>query len=299
MKTSMPGLSRRAVLGALCGSALLPRFACAEIVVADPPPLLSEDYATARKGFRTRLTKIGPSPDAPEPLDAPPGAERIAYHSDGLELTAWISPAQRGRLQPGLLYLHGGNVLGAGHWDLTLLYRQAGYTVLMPALRGENGQDGSFSGFYDENADVLAAANHLSGLPGVDPDRIFLAGHSIGGTQVLLASMSSAMFRGATSFSGGSDAWRFFAHFPEMICFDTTNQHEFEMRSAVSFAGSFKCPVRLFHGSKETRLVPTTQLTVQRARNAGLDVETAVIEGDHFSALREESERSLAFFSRL
>jgi dipeptidyl aminopeptidase/acylaminoacyl peptidase len=52
--------------------------------------------------------------------------------------------------------------------------------VFMPALRGENGLPGDFSGFYDETADVLAAADVLRGQPGVDPARLFLAGHSHG-----------------------------------------------------------------------------------------------------------------------
>jgi dipeptidyl aminopeptidase/acylaminoacyl peptidase len=292
------GLTRRGVLQALCASALPSLAAAAEIAVVDPPPLLDEDYALARARFRTHLTRIGPSPDPAEPLDPPPGAERIVYNSDGRMLTAWLSlPA--GKPAPGVVYLHGGNVLGSGHWDLTLAYRQAGYAVIMPALRGENGQDGAFSGFYDENADVLAAAEHLASRPGVDRSRMFVAGHSIGGTQTLLAAMSTTLWRGATAFSGAANAWRFFARFPEMICFDASRPREFEMRSALSFASSFKCPVRLFYGSEEKRLGSPAELTASRASDAGLDVRAAAIPGDHFSALPEETRRSLAFFAAL
>jgi dipeptidyl aminopeptidase/acylaminoacyl peptidase len=292
------GLSRRGVLQGLCGVALSPLAAAAEIAVADPPPLLDEDYAAARATFRTHLTRIGPSPDPSEPLDPPPGAERITYTSDGRSLTAWLSlPA--GQPAPGVVYLHGGNVLGSGHWDLTAAYRQAGYAVIVPALRGENGQEGAFSGFYDENADVLAAAEHLASFAGVDRNRMFVAGHSIGGTQTLLAAMSTRLFRGATAFSGSTNAWRFFARFPEMICFDASRPREFEVRSPLCFASSLKGPVRIFYGSDEKRLGPPGELTAARARNAGLDVEAAAIPGDHFSALPEETRRSLAFFAAL
>ena len=292
-------LSRRSVLQGLGAFALLPSPARAEIVLPEPPPLIAADYAVARQSFRTRLTMVGPSPDPAEPLDPPPGAERIAYHSDGLELAAWLSVPRSGGSSPGVIYLHGGNVLGSGHWELTQAYREAGYAVIMPALRGENSLAGAFSGFYDENADVLAAAKHLAGLPGVDRDRMFVAGHSIGGTLTLLAAMSTSMFRGATAFSAGTNAWRFFSRFPEELRFDASNPREFEMRSPVCYATSLKCPVRVLYGNEERRIAETNEMTAIRAHDAGLDVKAMEVPGDHFSALAEETKISLAFFAKL
>lgn len=305
MTISRITLSRRTLLqGVGASAALLPLAARAEIAAPqiatpEPPPLLAEDYALARQTFRTRLTVIGPSPDTPEPLDAPPGAKRITYRSDGRDLVAWMAEPRADGPAPGVIYLHGGNVLGSGHWELTQAYRDAGYAVIMPALRGENGQAGAFSGFYDENADVLAAAERLASLPGVDRSRLFIAGHSIGGTQTMLAAMSTTMFRGATAFSGGTDAWRFFARFPEMLCFDAGSEREFEMRSPLCFAGSFKCPVRILYGTEEKRLAAPSEMTANRARDAGLDVQAAAVPGDHGSALPGETKISLAFFASL
>ena len=37
-------------------------------------------------------------------------------------------------------------------------YRDAGYIVMIPILRGENGQPGFYTMFYDEVDDVLGAA---------------------------------------------------------------------------------------------------------------------------------------------
>lgn len=287
------------MLAALGGSAVASLAPAAEIHIPAPPPLIPEDYAEARKAFKTRLSQVGPSPDAPESLTPPKGAERIAYPSGDFNLSAWITPASGGAAKPALLFLHGGNVLGEGHWDLTLPYRKAGYIVMLPALRGENGQPGAYSGFYDENSDVLAAAEALAGMPGVDRSRLFLAGHSIGGTQTMLAALSSKLFRGATAFSGGANAWVFYARFPEMLCFDPNDTKEFEMRSAVCFAGSFKCPTRIFHGTEEKRLAGPSRMTADRARAAGLNVEATAIPGDHFSALPEEIRRSMLFFEQL
>jgi dipeptidyl aminopeptidase/acylaminoacyl peptidase len=263
------------------------------------PPLIDADYAVARQRFRTKLTRIGPAPDPPQPLDPPAGARRMAYRSGDLELAAWISVPDRAGRSPAILFMHGGNVLGAGHWDLVGPYRAAGYVAMMPTLRGENGQAGIYSGFYDETADVLAAAEALRAHPNVDRDRMFIAGHSIGGTQTLLATLSSSLFRGAAAFSGAPDAYSFFARFPEMICFDTSDPREFQMRSALSYATSFKCPVRIWHGEEEHRQDGPARLTATRARTSRLDVEAATVPGGHMTALPEEIARSLAFFRDL
>ena len=79
----------------------------------------------------------------------------------------------------------------------------------MTPLRGENGLPGSYSMFYDEVEDVLAAADALARLSYVDAGRLSVAGHSVGGTLTLLAALASNKFRAAASFSGSPDqvAW--------------------------------------------------------------------------------------------
>ncbi|WP_081173435.1 alpha/beta hydrolase family protein [Rhizobium rhizosphaerae] len=312
------GPTRRALLLAAGSAALLPLATPAlatspaassaaapapGAAVPEPaePPLIHEDYAIARRSFHTKLLRKGPAPDKGDPLTPPPGAEAIGYRSGGLSLTAWVSPGHddaKSR-RPGILVLHGGNALWHGHWDLTTAYHKAGYIALMPALRAENGQDGAFSGFYDELSDVLAAAERLRGLPGVDPDRIYLAGHSIGGTLTLMAAQASPMFRAAASFSPNPDGRSFFRRFPEDIRFDTSDPREYDMRSPICFAESFKCPVLILHGSSETRTDSVIRLTAARAKAKGLDVRRGVIDGGHTSALDGEIPASLGFFKGL
>ncbi|HCV72593.1 MAG TPA: aminopeptidase, partial [Agrobacterium sp.] len=67
--------------------------------------------------------------------------------------------------KPAVLFLHGGNATGDGHWAMMKPYWEAGFVVLLPSFRGENGQNGNYSGFYDETADALAAATYLESLP--------------------------------------------------------------------------------------------------------------------------------------
>jgi dipeptidyl aminopeptidase/acylaminoacyl peptidase len=298
-------LTRRNLLAG-AAVALLPGTAPA--AAEEEPKLIREDYALARQRFRTHLVKEGPAPDEPQPLSAPSGARRLDYQSGPLTLTAWISEdadratpvstASRSTgSRPAVLFLHGGNALWPGHWDLTRPYVEAGYVAMMPAVRAENGLPGYFSGFYDETADVLAAAEVLRAQPGVDPKRLFLAGHSVGGTLTLLAAMSSPIFRAASAFSGNPNARAFFRRFPEDIRFDTADAEEFDMRSPLSFATSFKCPVLMLHGSEETKTDAALRLTVERAESAGLKVKRGIIEGGHTSAIPGETAESLRFFA--
>ncbi|MBE7184979.1 MAG: prolyl oligopeptidase family serine peptidase [Methylobacterium mesophilicum] len=290
-------MNRRSFLATAAVSALLPPAATA---APAEPPLVLEDYARARAAFRTTLVRRGPAPDKGDPLTPPPGARGIGYRSGTAELTAWL-PEETGKARvkrPGVLVLHGGNALWHGHWDIARPYVEAGYVAMMPALRAENGLPGAFSGFYDETDDVLAAANVLKELPGVDPARLFIAGHSVGGTLTLLGALASPLFRAAASFSPNPDARAFFRHFPQDIRFDVSDPREFDMRSPVCFAQSFKCPVLMLHGSQETKSEKVIRLTAERARAKGLAVERGIVPGDHGSAIPGEAAESLRFFAR-
>ncbi|KQV68067.1 alpha/beta fold hydrolase [Rhizobium sp. Root1220] len=290
---------RRMVLAGLAGSLVLPRMANA-FDVPELPRLINHDYAKVRKRFRTSLLQKGPAPDRYEPLDTPADGDRILYRSGyggELELVAWLSKYKREQKpKPAVLFLHGGNAMGIGHWELLKAYADAGFVVMMPSLRGENGQMGNFSGFYDEVDDVLAAADRLQHLPGVDPNRLFIAGHSIGGTLTMLAAMSSHKFRAAAPISGNPDGFRFFKRYPQDIRFDVQNAHEFEVRTALCYAESFKCPVRVVHGTEEPHFNDRAGLLASRARAGGVRIETDTVKGDHTSALPTEIVQSIRFF---
>ncbi|WP_160005244.1 S9 family peptidase [Rhizobium sp. 18055] len=290
---------RRLLLAGMAGALVLPRIANA-FDVPPEPRLITRDYAKVRNRFRTKLLEKGPAPDKYEPLEAPANAEKIFYRSGyggELELVAWVSKYKREhKAKPGVLFLHGGNAMGVGHWNLMGPYVDAGFVVLMPSVRGENGQLGNFSGFYDEVDDVLAASDRLAHLPGVDPNRLFIAGHSIGGTLAMLTAMSTHKFRAAAPISGNPDAFRFFNRYPQDIRFDDDNKHEFEVRTALCYAQSFKCPVRVVHGTDESHFNDRAGLLASRARAGGVRIETDTAKGNHTSALPTEIEQSIRFF---
>jgi dipeptidyl aminopeptidase/acylaminoacyl peptidase len=198
--------------------------------------------------------------------------------------------------RPAVLFLHGGFATDTDDWDMNLPYRDAGYIVMMPILRGENGQRGDYTMFYDELNDVLAAASFLAARGDVDTNHLYLAGHSVGGTLAMLAAMTTTRFRAAASFSGSTDQIAWTKGQTQFIPFDAGNIREFQMRSPIAFATSFKCPVRLFYGSSESFFDAPTRRTAKLAKQQNLDVEAVRVPGDHFGAVPAEILQSIQFF---
>lgn len=257
------------------------------------------DYAVARQQFHTRLIKHTPVPSA-HPYTMPGDAFSLNYESSGLALTAWISHASDEKAHPAVLFVHGGGGYDVEDWRMSQPFRDAGFIVMSPLLRGENGLPGEYSLFYDEVDDVLAAADVLARQPGVDPHRIYLAGHSAGGTIVLLAALTSPRFRAAASFSGDPD-FENFVKLPgadAIIPYAPGNPDELRMRSALVFATSFKCPTRMFWGNLEEEVGKANRATVRRAKAAGLDVAGIEVKGDHHTMLVPAIADAITFFEQ-
>ncbi len=102
--------------------------------------LITHDYAKVRRRFRTKLLQKGPGAGQIRGIGhACRMASKIFYRSGAggeLELAAWVSEIQaRARTQgPAVLFLHGGNAMGAGQWQLLKPYAEAGFVVLMPSV---------------------------------------------------------------------------------------------------------------------------------------------------------------------
>jgi dienelactone hydrolase len=312
-------LSRRQMLSALAAAAVLPASARAQTAaepsptttttgasrppppfdIPDIPPLETQDYAEARRRFATHLVKFGPSPEVSAPLGEVPGGKRVRYPGgpDGsIELIAWVSDQEpSAKPKPAVLFLHGGNATGEGHWQLVRPYAEAGFVVMLPSFRGENGQAGNYSGFYDETSDALAAAAYLEKLPGVDSQRLFLAGHSNGGTLSLLSAMTRP-FRAAVPISAGVSAWRYFGRFDKEIRFDPSDPRELVMRSSVCFGASLKCPTLLLRGTEERPFDANDQLLIERARSAGAAIDHRLLPGNHNGVVPGAVAESIRFF---
>jgi dienelactone hydrolase len=262
-------------------------------------PEQTEDYEQARTHFQTQLLRQGPAPQQWQPERPPPGAQEIEYVSGTLRLKAWVDQGNAaGAPKPGVLFLHGGFAFGADDWAQAQPFRNAGFVTMVPMLRGENGMPGAYSMFYNEVDDVLAAAEALVKLPGVDGTHLYVSGHSVGGTLAMLAVMTSKRFRAAASFSGSPDQVKWASGQMQVVPFDPKDQREFQMRSPLAYARSFKCPARLYFGSQEFLFKESTEKTAELAKAAGLDVEADCVPGDHMSAVTPGMRQAIAFFQQ-
>jgi dipeptidyl aminopeptidase/acylaminoacyl peptidase len=264
----------------------------------------NEDYAVARSHFKTKLLQKGPSPHQ-DCASAKPPAEvsEIQFTSGSLLLKAWINRAagNNNRKSPTVLFLHGGFCFDSSDWEATQPFRSAGFIVMIPTLRGEEGQPGYFSMFYDEVDDVVSAAEFLRSQPYVDPGQLYIAGHSVGGTLTLLSAMTYPHFRAAASFSGSPDAVGYTRHTVAIggeVPFNFTDPMELQLRSARVYAASFKCPVRIYYGADETHFALSSKPTAELAQAHHLNVQAIAVDGGHNSALPAEMEQAIQFFGQ-
>jgi dipeptidyl aminopeptidase/acylaminoacyl peptidase len=288
-------ISRRALLAGVGLAACSP--ASAQTRSPSGLRIRTGDYATDRSAFRTRLVVRGPAPQPHGMPSAPRGVSEIDYPSGDLRLRAWIGlPPGAPERAPVVLFLHGGFAFSNEDYDMARPFLEAGYAVVMPSVRGENGQAGTFSMFFDEVSDVLAITEHVRSQRWADPQRIYVAGHSAGGTLAMLAGLASTYYRAVAPFSGSPDQLVFAKGWSGVVPFDRSNPAEYEIRSPLSYATSFKAPARLFLGRQEEFYRASTRLTAKLARDAGKNVEAVEVAGNHFNAVPEEISRAIAFF---
>jgi acetyl esterase/lipase len=209
----------------------------------------------ARAGFKPKPV---PASGEREPVpDPPPGTFRkVAYDSPVGKLAAYVSEVpDDGRKRPAIIWITGGDCNSVGDvWSpmpasndqSASAYRKAGIVMMFPALRGGNDNPGAKEGYFGEVDDVVAAADYLAKLETVDPERIYLGGHSTGGTLALLVSECSDRFRAVLAFGPVSDVSSYSS---EYTPFDTSNPREVALRSPGRWLGSIKRPTFVIEGT--------------------------------------------------
>ena len=219
---------------------------------------ITQTLRQARAGFKTKLV---PQPRQSEPLEIAPAdvMQTVKYSAPGGQYGAYLSlPFNDGRKHPALVWITGGdsNSIGdvwsqrpASNDQTAVQFERAGVVMMYPSLRGGNDNPGQKEGFLGEVDDVLAAADFLAQQPGVDPNRIYLGGHSTGGTLALLVAASSDKFRGVFAFGPvamvigyGLDS--------DFLPFDTSNQRETDIRSPLFWFKDIKTPTYVIEGEE-------------------------------------------------
>ncbi|MFL5245512.1 MAG: alpha/beta hydrolase family protein [Gemmataceae bacterium] len=243
----------------------------------------------ARRGFKTKLM---PSGNNKERLEKPPaGVFRIVhYDSPAGKLAAYLSPDPKdGKKHPAIIWITGGDCNSIGDvWhkgppsndQSASAFREAGIPMMFPSLRGGNDNPGVKEGFYGEVEDVVAAAAYLSKQGFVDPKRIYLGGHSTGGTLVLLVAESSDAFRAVFSFGPVDDVAGYGRQY---LPFDISNRREIELRSPGRWLQYIHIPVFVFEGTEKGNLA---SLQAMARTSTNPQVHFFPVKGaDHFSIL--------------
>lgn len=251
----------------------------------------SASLAESRHGFETKLIR---QEAAKKPVPEPPALlfRVIRYASSVGQLVAYLSqPPQDGKKHPAIIWIFGGfgNSIGETAWEeappendqSASAFRRAGIIMMYPSLRGGNENPGFKEGFFGEVDDVLAAAEYLARQDYVDSQRIYLGGHSTGGTLVLLVAEATNRFRAVFSFGPVDDVGRYGA---KNLPFDTSDKQELELRAPVRWLQSVQSPLYIFEGNKRIANLDSLQALAHSSHNPA--VHFFVVNGaDHFSIL--------------
>ncbi len=211
----------------------------------------------------------------------------ISYPSGDLTINGWLyEPADKPMSNPSHPIDRpapkGGAIL-AGHggvWGIPVHYdhvhrrlAKAGWTVVIPSYRGEDGSDGEIEFTFGEVDDTIACGRALSELDRVDPEIIWLIGSSHGAMvnlHALATDDGHRMFRGTFSVSGVYDLplwldWlnendHILLGDPDLMRIMSLDSDQLAQRSVIKVVDRITRPVMLAHGGSDS-MVPVEQTT--------------------------------------
>lgn len=243
--------------------------------------------STMRATFHTKLVRRGvdaqAAPEAGEPF------LRVKYDAPVGKLVAYVTkdPGD-GKQHPAIVWITGGDNNTIGNvWTAmprendqsAAAFRKAGLVMMFPSQRGGNDNPGRREGFLGEVDDVIAARAHVASLSYVDPQRIYLGGHSSGGTLALLVAESTPLFRAVFSFGPAGNVANYGG---DLVYCDVNDTAEIVARSPFAWLKDIRSPTFVFEGVDGN----VDDLRVMRQINENPRVTFYEVEGaNHFDVL--------------
>ena len=248
-----------------------------------------QSFAQAHDAFQTKLVR---EENDDYTIPAPPEGlfDLVSYPSKVGDLAAYVSsdPGDSEK-HPLIIWVVGG--WGNGIDDFPFCYPtwdndqtgsafwQAGVLEMYPSFRGGCGNPGYYEALFGEVDDIVSAYEYAASLPYVDPDRIYLGGHSTGGTRALLASEYTDKFRAVFCF-GAVDEVKL--HNNSQFTFDTSDEMEYTMRSPIHWLDSVKSPTFLIEGEDGN----SDSLRNIQAASTNDAIHCYILDGaDHFAPM--------------
>lgn len=256
------------------------------------------------------------------PADMGMPCQEVSFKSGGGMIRGWyVPPATKGdhvplgpSVSPGIVIAHGWSSNAAKLFRTAKHMSHEGFSVLLYDARahGASDWDGPMTVFR-LSEDVVAAVSYLCTREDVDPDRIGVLGHSMGGSASLLAASRDGRIRAVVSCAAPSDtvrmtvgflrdrklpAWPFLGIMFFFIGrWSHASREDHVPRHRI---GKIKVPVLLAHGSGDDFSHPANmdELYAQSDKSR---TETLVIEGArHYNVLQnaEFREKTVEFINR-
>jgi dienelactone hydrolase len=252
-----------------------------------------QPFLARRAAHETKLSQRGPSPGSWEEHDPPPGVARITYPSGELDLAAWYATplGAASRSAPALVYFHGDFAFGPDDFEVVRPFVDAGFVVMTPMLRGENGNPGDFELLWGEVDDARAAVEWVAAQGVVDRSRIYAFGHSIGGGVAAMLSLFPELPLRATASCGGIYVPATFGRWAqsegngELVRFDPEDPDETELRVLGPNIEWMIHPHVAYVGDEDPWFSRNSAGLERRAWELGKPFEVVEVPGDHMGSL--------------
>ncbi len=255
-------------------------------------PFKNMTFKEAKDSYTTTLTT---QTAMNTETDVPPeglGLSLVKYSSEIGNLDAYISTNPNdGQKHPLVIWVSGGwtNSIDSNTWlynpwenDQTgAIMRQKGILMMYPSQRGGNKNEGYQESLYGEINDINSAYDYAATLDYVDPNRIYLVGHSTGGTKALLASSynQGEKFRAVFSFGPVEDIKN---HNQTQFTFDPEIKEESALRSPIYWIKDIKTPTFIIEGENGNS---ANLKALQRADKNDFTEYFIMEDADHFTGL--------------
>jgi alpha/beta superfamily hydrolase len=264
---------------------------------SEAPAVYKSSLAEAREKFKTKLVKHNQMKEKP----ATPPKElfsAVSFPTKIGNMDAYLGKIpDDGKLHPAMIWLTGGMGNGIDEvWEeadadndqTASVFRKAGLVMMYPTQRGGGMSPGYEESFYGEIDDIIAARDFLAKQKGVDPARIYLGGHSTGGTKALLVAESTDKFKAVFSFGPVSSVLLYGS---DDLTYDTKSKTENILRAPGAWLSDIVTPTYVFEGNAGMSNVSELQFLKGLAEKSELQsIHFYEIKGkDHFSGLQPAS----------
>jgi acetyl esterase/lipase len=223
--------------------------------------------------------------------------QEVEYASGDLKLKAWVKipNGKETTKNPAMVCFHGGFAFAASDFQELQPFVDAGFVVMTPWLRGQNGMPGAFELFYGEVEDAAAAVTWLSTQPYVDASRMYAFGHSSGGVISAMLSLSAGVPLQYTGSAGGLYGVDIFDSMDQkLVPFDKSKPVERQLRVLPGNSAWMQRPHYAYVGQADEGVkqgVATAKSEVGIADPGDALLQIIPVPGDHHTSYPEAIKR--------